>query len=290
MRLTAYAIDNRPRLFAETHEGVLDLGEGTLTDVLPRGLADLRSALAASSPASSAAELLAGAKLLAPISSPSKMLFVGLNYRDHLQELPLSVQQGFSTSEPVVFSKLPSAIIGPDAAIEIPPDVVSKVDYEGELAMVIGRRCRHLTGGNALDHVLGYTVANDVSDRGLQFGGVGQLTIGKGLDTFCPLGPALVLKDEIPDPTRLSIRTTVNGAVRQESNTGNMTFSVVDILVFITKFITLEVGDVVSTGTPGGVGFIKDPPTYLQPGDEVIVEVESIGQLRNPVVSVGTVQ
>ena len=289
MRLIAYAIDDRPRLFAATNEGILDLGEGTLTDVLPRGLDDLPSALAAARPASPTAEPLAEAKLLAPISSPSKMLFVGLNYRDHLQELPLSVQQGFSPTEPVVFSKLPSAIIGPDAAIEIPSENESTVDYEGELAVVIGRRGRHLTKESALNHVLGYTVANDVSDRGLQFGG-GQLTIGKGLDTFCPLGPSLVLKDEIPDPTHLWIRTTVNGAVRQESNTGNMTFSVVEILVFITKFITLEVGDVVSTGTPGGVGFIKDPPTFLQPGDDVMVEVELIGQLRNPVVSAGAIK
>ncbi|CAB4819812.1 unannotated protein [freshwater metagenome] len=290
LRLIAYAVDGSPRLFATTDEGILDLGEGGLTTVLPRGLDDLPSVLAAASQALPRGGPPAGAILLAPISSPSKMLFVGLNYRDHLQELPLSVQLGFSTTEPAVFSKLPSAIIGPGAAIVIPSEVESTVDYEGELAIVIGRRGRHLTKENALNHVLGYTVANDVSDRGLQFDGVGQLTIGKGLDTFCPLGPALVLKDEIPDPTGLRIRTTVNGVIRQESNTENMTFSVVDILVFITKFITLEVGDIVSTGTPGGVGFIKNPPEFLRPGDEVVVEVEMIGQLSNPVVSAGAIK
>ena len=290
VRLIAREVDNHPHLFAESDSGSIDLGVGSLREVLPAGLDDLSAALSRGRLVAPGGAALADAKILAPVSSPSKMLFVGLNYRDHLDELPVKVREGFSTTEPTVFSKLPSSIIGPDADIVACTGIESSIDYEGELAVVIGRRSRHLTPANALDYVLGYTIVNDVSDRHLQLWGGGQVTIGKGIDTFCPLGPAVVLKDEIPDTTRLRIRTTVNGEMRQDSNTGNMTFSVVDILVFITRFITLEVGDVVSTGTPGGVGFIKDPPVFLQPGDEVVVEIESIGRLRNCVVSASSVE
>jgi 2-keto-4-pentenoate hydratase/2-oxohepta-3-ene-1,7-dioic acid hydratase in catechol pathway len=210
------------------------------------------------------------------------MLFVGVNYKDHIDELPPEMRA--VPDEPVVFSKLASAILDPESPILVPPRGESRVDYEGELALIIGRSARDVSPADALDHVFGYTVVNDVSDRRLQFDD-GQLTLGKGLDTFCPVGPHIVLADELPDPDALKISTRVNGELRQNSTTENLVFSVRHIVSSLSKRLTLHPGDLIATGTPGGVGAFMEPPSYLQPGDQVEVEIESIGTLANPVGS-----
>lgn len=219
----------------------------------------------------------AGCRLLAPIRQPGKMLCSGINYDSHAEE---------GTGRPPAreysaFAKLPSAIIGPGEPIVIPePDC--DTDYEAELAFVIGKTAKRVTREEALDYVFGYTVMNDVSERARQFR-LQHETIGKGIDTFCPIGPEIVLKDEIPDPSRLRVRSYVNGELRQDSSTSALIHSVPDIIAALSRLITLDPGDLVSTGTPAGVGLFMSPPVYLKPGDRVVVEVDAIGQLSNPV-------
>ncbi len=222
---------------------------------------------------------LAQCRLHAPLRAPGKLLFSGLNYRSHTEENPGAVLP----SAPQVFAKLPSAVIGPDAAIVLPTPT-AQVDYEVELAAVIGTTVRAVTPAQALDAVFGYTVVNDVSARAVQFVD-NQITTGKGYDTFCPLGPALVTRDEIPDPQKLRVESWVNGAPRQASATADMLFTVAELIAFIAAHITLYPGDVISTGTPAGVGTFRKPPVFLQPGDVVEVGVDAIGRLRNPVVA-----
>lgn len=218
--------------------------------------------------------------LLAPISNPSKVIGVGLNYAEHRRE-----HASEKPEYPVLFAKFPSAIIGPDEAITWDPTITQKVDYEGELGIVIGKRARRVSEVEALDFVFGYCNVNDISARDLQFDekGAKQWTRGKSLDTFCPIGPYIVSKDEIADVQNLSIRTWVNGELRQESNTANMISNVAQLVAFISQGITLLPGDIIASGTPSGVGHYRQPPVYLQPGDVVEVEVEGLGRLRNPV-------
>lgn len=233
---------------------------------------------AAAREARASGDLLNGARILAPIPRPAKLIFGGANYREHIVEVGLK----FPT-EPVIFAKLPSSVIGPgDAIVKAQPD--TQLDYEGELAVVIGRTARKLTEADALSCVAGYTVINDVSDRGLHFDH-GQLTLGKGFDTACPMGPDLVTVDEVPDPQDLTLTTRVNGDVRQSASTGDMIFTVVDHLVHITRHVTLEPGDIVATGTPGGIGYGRKPPIFLMPGDLVTVEIGGVGTLTNTVVA-----
>jgi 2-keto-4-pentenoate hydratase/2-oxohepta-3-ene-1,7-dioic acid hydratase in catechol pathway len=219
-----------------------------------------------------------GARLLAPLPAPGKLLFCGVNYPGHLEENPGAVLP----EVPFFFSKLPSAVVGPDAEIVIPaPD--NQVDYEVELAVVIGRRAHRLDRASALDHVFGYTVVNDVSARDVQFKD-SQITLGKNADTFCPMGPAIVTADAIGDPHALAVRTRVNGEERQSDVTSNLIFDIPRLLEFVSATITLEPGDIVTTGTPAGVGCFRDPPLWLRPGDRVEVEVDGIGTLANPVI------
>jgi 2-keto-4-pentenoate hydratase/2-oxohepta-3-ene-1,7-dioic acid hydratase in catechol pathway len=211
-----------------------------------------------------------------PIDRPEKIVCVGLNYRDHAEE------QGTELPEaPLLFAKWPNTLIGPGEPIVIPP-ITKQVDYEAELGVVIGRRVRGTSAENALDAVAGYLCLNDVSARDLQFSD-GQWVRGKSLDTFCPVGPHFVSADDVPDPQALSIRALVNGDVLQDSNTSNMIFSVAEIVAHVSQAITLEPGDLIATGTPAGVGAFRDPPIWLEPGDEVTIEIESIGALTNPV-------
>ena len=211
-----------------------------------------------------------------PIDRPEKIVCVGLNYRDHAEE------QGTELPEaPLLFAKWPNTLIGPGEPIVIPP-ITKQVDYEAELGAVIGRRVRGTSAENALDAVAGYLCLNDVSARDLQFSD-GQWVRGKSLDTFCPVGPHFVSADDVPDPQALSIRALVNGDVLQDSNTSNMIFSVAEIVAHVSQAITLEPGDLIATGTPAGVGAFRDPPIWLEPGDEVTIEIESIGALTNPV-------
>jgi 2-keto-4-pentenoate hydratase/2-oxohepta-3-ene-1,7-dioic acid hydratase in catechol pathway len=211
-----------------------------------------------------------------PIERPRKIVCVGLNYRDHAEEQGTALPQA-----PLLFAKWPTALIGPGDAIVIPP-VTKQVDYEAELGVVIGERVRGVSEENALEAVLGYVCLNDVSARDLQFGD-GQWTRGKSLDTFCPVGPELVRAAQVPDPQALSIRAVVNGEVLQNSSTSNMIFTVAEIIAYVTQAITLEPGDLIATGTPAGVGAFRDPPIWLQPGDEVTVDIEGVGSLTNQV-------
>ena len=218
-------------------------------------------------------------RLLSPVSRPGKILCVGQNYGDHLAE------QGVDPPErPILFSKAPTCVIGPNDPIPLHP-ITSQVDYEAELAIVIGRRATRVTADDALTIVAGFTALNDVSARDLQFGD-GQWVRGKSLDGFAPIGPHLVSVDDIGDPESLDIRCRVNGEVRQASNTRHLIFGVRTLIEFCSEAITLEPGDVIATGTPGGVGVFMDPPQFLGEGDVVEVEIERIGTLSNPVAAV----
>jgi 2-keto-4-pentenoate hydratase/2-oxohepta-3-ene-1,7-dioic acid hydratase in catechol pathway len=207
---------------------------------------------------------------------PGNVICVGLNYKDHAEESNIALPE-----QPVLFAKWTGAMIGPNDPIVLPLDT-KEVDYEAELAVVIGRECSGVRSEDALDYVAGYTCLNDVSARDFQRGD-GQWVRAKSQDTFGPFGPYLVTKDDVPDPQTLNITCSVNGRVLQNSNTSKMIFSVRDLIAFISRGVTLRPGDVISTGTPHGVGFAHKPPVFLKAGDQVIVEIESIGQLSNPV-------
>ena len=213
-----------------------------------------------------------------PIERPGKIVCVGLNYRDHAEE------QGVPLPEaPLLFAKWQNTLIGPGDPIVIPP-IVTKCDYEAELGVVIGARVRDVSAENALEAVAGYICLNDVSARDLQFAD-SQWTRGKSPDTFCPVGPRLVPRDEVADPQRLAIRAILNGEVMQESSTSNMVFGVADVIAYVTQVITLEPGDLIATGTPAGVGVFRKPPVFMQPGDEITIEIEGLGSLTNPVAA-----
>ncbi len=216
--------------------------------------------------------------LKSPVPRPGKIICVGLNYRDHAAESGHPIPD-----YPTIFSKYANAVIGPEEPIII-PKVTDEVDYEGELAFVIGRRGRYVSENDALDYVAGYLPFNDVSARDFQKR-TSQWTIGKTFDNFAPMGPALVTSDEIADPHNLDIRVTIGDQVMQDSNTRHLIFPVPYLAAYLSQVMTLEPGDVISTGTPGGVGFARKPPRFLQPGDVVHVEIEGLGTLSNPVVS-----
>ncbi|MDD4016471.1 MAG: fumarylacetoacetate hydrolase family protein [Kiritimatiellae bacterium] len=220
------------------------------------------------------------AKLLAPLQ-PSVILAIGLNFREHAIETKQPLPEF-----PVLFMKSPWVTQNPGDPIVIPTHLPStKVDYEAELVVILGKTCKNATRRNALDHVLGYTCGNDVTARDWQksFGG-NQWCRGKSFDTFAPLGPCIVTKDEIPDPQALSLKAIVNGEVRQCSNTADHIFSVADLIVFLSGSTTLPAGTAIFTGTPSGAGFARTPPVYLAPGDTVTVSIGGIGELTNPVI------
>jgi 2-keto-4-pentenoate hydratase/2-oxohepta-3-ene-1,7-dioic acid hydratase in catechol pathway len=218
-------------------------------------------------------------KLLPPIPDPPKIFCIGLNYRDHAAESGAPIPR-----EPVVFSKFATALIGPGEAIRLPA-VSKEVDYEAELVLVVGKKGRHLSAATALDHLAGYTIGHDVSARDWQLKKDGkQWLAGKTFDTFAPLGPLLVTKDEIPDPHALGIRLRLNGQVMQESNTAQMIFRAGELLAYLAQIVTLEPGDLIFTGTPPGVGFARKPPVFLKDGDVVEIEIDHLGTLKNPVV------
>jgi 2-keto-4-pentenoate hydratase/2-oxohepta-3-ene-1,7-dioic acid hydratase in catechol pathway len=211
-----------------------------------------------------------------PIDRPEKIVCVGLNYRDHAEEQGTELP-----SAPLLFAKWPNALIGPGEPIVI-PRAAKKVDYEAELGVVIGSRVRGVSEENALEAVRGYLCLNDVSARDLQFSD-GQWTRGKSPDTFCPIGPRLVPREDVPDPQALGIRCRLNGELMQDSTTANMIFGVAEIIAYASATMTLEPGDLIATGTPAGVGVFRDPPVLLQDGDEVTIEIDGLGALTNPV-------
>lgn len=221
---------------------------------------------------------LAEVRLEAPVPRPGKVLCIGLNYRDHAEEVNMKLPE-----RPLLFAKYSNSIAAPGAPIVL-PRITQKVDFEAEFAVVLGKRARGVSEAEALECVAGYSIMNDVSARDLQFGD-GQWVRGKTLDTFAPLGPVLVTRDEIPDPHNLNIALRLNGETMQSSNTRNLVFGVGRLIAFLSEAITLEPGDVIATGTPAGVGHNRVPPVYLKPGDVVAVEVEKIGVLENPVLA-----
>jgi 2-keto-4-pentenoate hydratase/2-oxohepta-3-ene-1,7-dioic acid hydratase in catechol pathway len=246
----------------------------------PAALARAREALQASPNGAP----LNNVTLLAPIPRPSRNVFcLGLNYRAHAAE---ATQFGATQKDPeypIFFSKPPSTVIGPEAAIEVNTHVTKEVDWEVELTVVIGAGGRDIAKGTVMDHVFGYTIANDVSARDVQFRHGGQWFKGKGLDTFCPLGPWIVTADEITDSAALDVSLRVNSVEKQRSNTRELIFDIPTTIASLSEGLTLEPGDLILTGTPEGVGFARKPPEFLQDGDVVECEVEQIGVLRNPV-------
>ncbi|NDJ60422.1 MAG: fumarylacetoacetate hydrolase family protein, partial [Chloroflexi bacterium] len=208
---------------------------------------------------------------------PGKIIGIGLNYGDHAAETGKQ-----PPAEPLVFAKLPSSVIGPDEPIMWRPAITQQVDWEVELGVVIGKRARAVSPGDAYDHIFGYIVANDITARDLQDNSPGgQWISAKGMDTFCPLGPCLVTRSDIEDPHALALKTTVNGAVMQDGNTRDMLFKIPDLIAYCSQRFTLEPGDVLLTGTPAGVGRAKNPPRFLADGDTVTVSVEGIGAMTN---------
>jgi 2-keto-4-pentenoate hydratase/2-oxohepta-3-ene-1,7-dioic acid hydratase in catechol pathway len=281
MRLITYKAKNGARLGILRDDHVVDLATASdgrlpsdMRTFLQQGENAMRLARQVGEDAV-ASLALSEVTLLAPIPNPSKVVAIGLNYMDHCREQNIEPPEA-----PIIFAKFPSAVVGPGAAIRWDPALTRKVDYEVELAVVMGRTARRVSAADALDYVAGYTICNDVSARDLQFGDR-QWVRGKSLDTFCPLGPWLVTRDEIPDPHDLSIRCTLNGDVMQDSTTAEMIFGVPQLVEFISRAFSLLPGDVIATGTPDGVGVFRSPQVFMKDGDVVTLEVEGLGKLTN---------
>jgi 2-keto-4-pentenoate hydratase/2-oxohepta-3-ene-1,7-dioic acid hydratase in catechol pathway len=267
---------------------------GSLHELIGRGGAALEAieqllAMAADGELDAAKVPLAQARVLAPIPRPAKNVFcVGRNYVEHIAEGARAQRIALDLPEfPVFFSKPPTTVIGPGDAIPVQPQVSTKIDYEVELAVVIGRRGSNIKASEALDHVFGYTIVNDVTARDLQRRHGGQFLKGKGLDGSCPMGPAVVTRDEITDPGQLAIRLWVNDELRQDGNTRDMIFPIAELIASLSEGLTLEPGDLLATGTPSGVGYAMSEPQFLKDGDVVVCEIEGIGRLVNPVTEVG---
>ncbi|TWU37211.1 fumarylacetoacetate hydrolase family protein [Novipirellula artificiosorum] len=222
-------------------------------------------------------------RLLPPVAHGGKVICIGLNYRDHAIETGADIP-----TEPVVFSKFDTALIGHGEPIRL-PRIAHQVDYEAELVVVIGKTAKQVSIDTAMDHVLGYTCGHDVSARDWQNGRPGgQWLLGKTFDTFAPLGPCIVTTDELPDPSNLRVRMHLNGEVVQDSTTKQLIFSVPELITHLSQIVTLKPGDIIFTGTPPGVGAARKPPVFLAPGDTCSVEVEGIGTLTNPCVAEGS--
>lgn len=283
MRLISFAKNGGSAAGIVKDEGVFPLAD--------LGYADAMAFIAAGEPALATAERtigklpgknlppLSSVRLLAPVPRPPKILCIGLNYRDHAQEAKMEIP-----SVPTVFAKFSTAVVGPGAPIMI-SSATEKPDYEAEFAVVIGKGGERISAKHWQDHVFGYTILNDVSARDVQLA-TSQWTLGKSLRTFAPLGPHIVTRDEIPDPHALGIRLSIAGETLQQSNTRELIFGVPELIEYLSRFITLEPGDIISTGTPAGVGLGRTPPRWLRAGDEVVIEVDQVGVLRNPVVAV----
>lgn len=296
MRLVTFEVDGSERLGAVVGERVIDLPAAAAAlgaQAIPAemmgllragdaGMQAVRALLEAAGDGAAGegryAYSAAAVRLRAPIPVPGKILCIGHNYREHLLEQDAAIPE-----KPIIFSKFTTTIIGPGDGI-IHPTTTRKLDYEAELVVAIGREGKHITRERAYEYIAGYMAGQDVSARDLQLGD-GQWVRGKTQDTFAPLGPYLVTRDEVPDPQALDIKLWVNGELRQDSNTVNLIFDVPFLLEFISQGITLLPGDLIYTGTPPGVGVWRKPPVFLQVGDEITVEVEKLGRLTNRVVA-----
>jgi 2-keto-4-pentenoate hydratase/2-oxohepta-3-ene-1,7-dioic acid hydratase in catechol pathway len=267
------------------HPGLLD-SQGVLRDLsklVPDINGEVLSLVALRALARAASRqplpVVDGSVRLGPcVSGIGKIICVGLNYHGHIREVGATVP-----SEPVLFMKATSSVCGPDDDVQVPPGAVA-VDWEVELGVVIGSRATRVTRADALEHVAGYCIVNDVSERDWQLKGTGQWVKGKSADTFAPLGPWLVTTDEVPDPQALALQLSLNGEVQQRGETGDMVFSVAEIVSYVSRFMTLLPGDVISTGTPLGVGMGKKPPRYLRAGDVVDLSITGLGAQRQRVV------
>jgi 2-keto-4-pentenoate hydratase/2-oxohepta-3-ene-1,7-dioic acid hydratase in catechol pathway len=266
------------------HAGLLL--DDAIIDLTPIGASDAIMAVAAGADALRLATEAPGTslispdavRLLAPLPKPTRIFCVGLNYRDHAVESKMEIPK-----VPTIFLKLPSAVIGPEEPVRIPA-LTQQPDYEVELAIVIGKGGRDIAKENWREHVFGYTILNDVSARDVQLA-TSQWTLGKSFDTFCPVGPAVVTADEIADPHVLDIKLSIDGEVMQHSNTRELIFKVPELIAYISSITALEAGDIISTGTPAGVGLGRNPQRWLRPGETMTAEVQGIGQLVNPVVA-----
>jgi len=292
MRLVTFrADDGAARLGAVVGDRVIDLAAasgGTLPSEMVTFIEGGPGALAkaeeiARSGASS--QPLSATRLLAPIPRPRRNVFcLGLNYRAHAAEGAAHFGQPLKEPDyPIFFSKPPSTVVGPETDVEVDPKVTQQVDWEVELAVIIGQGGRDIPKDAALSHIFGYTIANDVSARDLQFRHGGQWLKGKGLDTFCPLGPWIVTADEVAHPDTLEVMIRVNGVEKQHSNTSLLIFDIPTMIASLSEGLTLEAGDVILSGTPEGVGFARKPPEFLTDGDVMECEIGSLGVLRNTV-------
>jgi 2-keto-4-pentenoate hydratase/2-oxohepta-3-ene-1,7-dioic acid hydratase in catechol pathway len=285
MRLVSYLDAAGDRLAVEHDDGRIwssrSLGAGlagSMGALLAGGepaLAALRTAARAASGQGRPGDVDPASRV-SPVPRPGKVVAIGLNYRDHAAELGVEVPQ-----VPLLFAKFPTSVIGHGATVEWDPSLTDDVDLEVELAIVIGQRARRVSAPEATGYILGYTCLNDVTARDLQFSD-GQFVRAKSLDTFCPLGPALVTTDELPEPGNLRVRSYRNGEVMQDSNTANLIFGVPELVSFCSQAFTLEPGDIIATGTPGGIGYYRQPKVSMHDGDVMTVEVEGIGRLSNP--------
>lgn len=283
MRFVTFELEGQAR------PGIL-LGSDAVLDLTPIGFTSLVQVIESGPEGRAKAESFAerhreevrhsiqGVRLLAPIPKPRKLICVGLNYRDHAAETGAQIPK-----VPTIFNKFATAVIGPGGSIVL-PKVSKSIDYEAEFAFVVGKGGRHIEENRWPEHVFGYTIVNDVTARDYQRATT-QWLMGKSFDTFAPVGPWIVTADEISDPHELDIQMEVNGEVLQDSNTRELIFKIPDLIAFLSSVFTLEPGDIVSTGTPAGVGFARKPPRYLHVGDEVVVKIPAIGELRNQITA-----
>ncbi|MCP5057895.1 MAG: fumarylacetoacetate hydrolase family protein [bacterium] len=281
MKLATFTEDNRTRVGVVVEDGIVDLSTAApdLPDEMTRLLSGGPDALAAAARAAKGAPTLrlADVHLESPVLRPPKILAIGLNYADHVAE------SGMETPKlPLVFNKQSTSVVGPGDPFHM-PRASSSLDYEGELGVVIGQRCRHVPKERAAEVIAGLTVVNDVTVRDWQLR-TPTWTIGKSFDTHCPTGPWIVTNDELPDPHCLDIKTWVNGELRQSSNTKHLIFSCFDLIEHLSTAFTLEPGDLIATGTPSGIGLGMKPPQLLKVGDVVKVAIDGVGELENTVI------
>ena len=286
MKLVTFEIDHRARPGRLSGDEIVDL-HALAPDVRTILEQDLLGKAAA---AAGRSVPLKEVKLLAPIPNPGMVLSVGMNYHEHLKEMKTPVPE-----RPAAFTKSVASIIGPDAPIRIPPSNPDMLDWEGEFSVVIGKPCHRVKAAQALDYVAGYTIVNDVSARDWVapiFSATGVMgpihawehnLLGKMFPTFCPMGPVLATKDEVPDPANVKLQTRLNGTVMQDANTDDLVFSVVQLIEYYSQFYLFRPGDVITTGSPSGVGYGRNPKLFMKAGDVVEVEVKEIGILRNPI-------
>lgn len=272
MKLATVVVDGKTRVGVVEGDRVSLLPvEGGMLELVEDGAGTVKPSHAANGHSLP----LNAVQLQAPLQNPSKVVCIGLNYADYAEA------GGFTPpTRPLCFAKFPSSIVGPGAEVAWSPSLTAQVDYEAELVVVMGKKARHVSKHDALDYIFGYTCGNDISARDLQ-NSDGQWVRSKSLDTFAPLGPWIVTADEIADPQQLKIRCAVNRQWVQDSSTGRMIFGIADLIEFLSQAFTLLPGDLIFTGTPAGVGIFRNPPLFLQEGDEVTVEIEGIGTLVN---------